>query len=319
MRLLTGKAMPTACPSSNCSNFIIRDSIMTTQTSEPIARLLTEQRATIHQAWMTELMAIWNRHYPKEVDESVVRQQASRLLTELAAVFAVHQGDAPPEIDAGGALAVSARELSASRAKAGFKPADTAQFVLVLKNVLTGRLVTELSNTPSHLATCLTIVDDVLDRLSLLTFEAYVETREKIITQQGLSLLELSTPVIRLWDQILILPMIGVIDTLRARQFTERLLESIARYEATVTIIDITGVPVVDTSVARHIMKTVDAAQLLRTRIIMTGISPAGALTLTKLGVGFQGVITRASLRAGVAEAMKAIGRRIVVIEGAGK
>jgi rsbT co-antagonist protein RsbR len=292
---------------------------MTTNPSEPIVRQLTQQRGAISEEWMTELMAIWNRHYPKDVDEGIVRQLASRLLTELAAVFAAQVGDAPPEMDAGGALAITTNELSAGRARAGFKPTDTAQFVLVLKNVLTTRLVAELSDNASQLAICLRAMDDVLDRLSLLTFEAYVETRENIISQQSLSLMELSTPVIRLWDQVLILPMIGVIDTLRARQFTERLLESIARYEALVTIIDITGVPVVDTSVARHIMKTVDAAQLLGTRIIMTGISPAGALTLTKLGVGFEGVLTRASLRAGVAEALKAIGRRIVPIDEVGK
>lgn len=292
---------------------------MTAKFSESIARLLTEHRNAITEVWLHDLMVIWNRHYPREVDESVIRQQAGRVLTELTAVFAGHTGDGIPEIDMGKGLALTAREISASRAKAGFKPIDTAQFVLVLKNVLTSRLVAEFSENASHLATCLTVLGGVLDRLSLLTFEAYVETRENIITQQSMSLMELSTPVIRLWDQVLILPMIGVIDTLRARQFTERLLESIARYEATVTIIDITGVPVVDTSVARHIMKTVDAAQLLGTRIIMTGISPAGALTLTKLGVGFGGVITRASLRAGVAEALKTIGRRIVAIDGAAK
>jgi rsbT co-antagonist protein RsbR len=292
---------------------------MTTKTAEPIVRLLTEQRSAISEVWMTELLSIWHQHYLKDADEGVVRQLAGRLLTELVALFAAQVGDTPPDIDIGGALAETARELSAGRAKAGFKPADTAQFVLVLKNVLTTRLVTELSDSASRLSICLRSLADVLDRLALLMFEAYVETREKIISQQSLSLMELSTPVIRLWDQVLILPMIGVIDTLRARQFTERLLESIARYEAIVTIIDITGVPVVDTSVARHIMKTVDAAQLLGTRIIMTGISPAGALTLTKLGVGFEGVLTRASLRAGVAEALKAIGRRIVSIDGAGK
>ncbi len=292
---------------------------MTKKNSESIFRLLTEQRVAISEVWMAELMAVWNRHYPREVDETVVAQQASRLLIELAAFFAGHAGDITQEVDEDGALAAAVREISASRAKTGFKPADTAQFILVLKNTITDRLVRDLSGNTNELALSLTLLASVLDRLSLLTFNAYVETRENIILQQSMSLMELSTPVIRLWDQVLILPMIGVIDTLRARQFTERLLESIARYEATVTIIDITGVPVVDTSVARHLMKTVDAAQLLGTRIIMTGISPAGALTLTKLGVGFEGVVTRASLRAGVAEALKAIGRRIVSIDGAGK
>lgn len=288
-----------------------------TKMLEPIDRLLSDDRAAISDGWLTELLAIWSRHYPDDLEASSLRLQAGRLLTELAALFLDHTTDAPPKVGIGSALATTVRDMSAHRAKSGFKPTDTAQFVLVLKTVLMNHLVTRLNQSPVQLAACLTALNEVLDRLSLLTFEAYVETREKIITQQSASLMELSTPVIRLWDQVLMLPLIGVIDTLRARQFTERLLESIAHYEATVTIIDITGVPIVDTSVARHIMKTVDAGQLLGTRIIMTGISPAGALTLTKLGISFDGVITRATLRAGIAEALKLIGRRVVAIDGA--
>ena len=292
---------------------------MTIKTSNYIFRLLTEQRSTLTDLWMADLKKIWNQHYPKDIDQSIVSQQSNRLFSALVAFFAEHETNPSPEINSECGLAVAMREISASRAKAGFKPTDIVNFVLALKNTITDRLERDLNGTANELADCLMFLSNIFDRLFTLTFDAYVEARENIISQQSISLMELSTPVIRLWDQVLILPMIGVIDTLRARQFTERLLESIARYEATVTIIDITGVPVVDTSVARHIMKTVDAAQLLGTSIIMTGISPAGALTLTKLGVGFEGVITRASLRAGVAEALKAIGQRIVNIDGVGK
>jgi len=292
---------------------------MTVKPFSPIDNLLAQHRAEIGQEWVSDVMALWGRHYPGLVSEDEVRQQTSRLLDELASAFAGHSGVTPPQIASDGALAASARELSMRRAKAGFKPADTAQYVLSLKNVLTGRLIRELSEVPADLATCLAAVDDVLDRLSLLTFEAYVEAREKVIAQQSVSLMELSTPVIRLWEQVLMLPLIGVIDTLRARQFTESLLEAITRYEASVTIIDVTGVPVFDTSVAQHLMKTVDAAQLLGTRIIMTGISPEGAQTLTKLGISFSKVTSRATLRAGVAEALQMIGRRVVVVSGAGK
>lgn len=292
---------------------------MTSKPFLPIENLLAQHRAEIIQEWVSDVMTLWNRHYPGAVSEDELRQQTNRLLDELARVFADHFGDAPLDIARDGELAATARDLSIRRAKAGFKPADTAQYVLSLKNVLTVRLIQQLSQTPSELAVCLTAMDDVLDRLSLLTFEAYVETRERVIVQQSLSLMELSTPVIRLWDQVLMLPLIGVIDTLRARQFTESLLVAITRYEASVTIIDVTGVPVFDTSVAQHIMKTVDAAQLLGTRIIMTGISPEGAQTLTKLGISFAKVTSRATLRAGVAEALQMIGKRVVAVDGANK
>ena len=164
---------------------------------------------------------------------------------------------------------------------------------------------------------CLNVLSEVLDQLTLLTFEAYSSARERVIIQQSQSLLELSTPVILLWINVLLLPLVGVIDTARARQFTERMLEAITKHEATVTIIDVTGVPVFDTAVARHIMKAVDAAQLLGARVVMTGISPDGAQTLTKLGISFANVISRVSLRAGVAEALKMVGRKIETINGA--
>ena len=292
---------------------------MLIKTSNYIFDLLTKQRSALTDLWVADLKKIWSQHHLKDIDHNIFLQQSNRLFTALIDFFAEYEMNKSPEINPGCGLAVAVREISVSRAKAGFKPTDTVDFILVLKNTIIDKLIQELSGTANQLSECLVFLSGIFDRLSVLTFDTYVETRENIISQQSISLMELSTPVIRLWDQVLILPMIGVIDTLRARQFTERLLESIALYEATVTIIDITGVPVVDTSVARHLMKTVDAAQLLGTSIIMTGISPAGALTLTKLGVGFEGVITRATLRAGVAEALKAIGRRIVSIDGAGK
>jgi rsbT co-antagonist protein RsbR len=160
-------------------------------------------------------------------------------------------------------------------------------------------------------------LDRVFDGLSLFAFKSFVDIRERLIAEQSLSLLELSTPVLRVWTQILLLPLVGVIDTQRARQITERLLEAIALHEARVTILDLTGVPVLDTSVAQHLMKTIDAARLLGSRVVMTGISPEGAQTLTKLGIRFADVISRATLRAGLAEALLLIDRRIAPIDEA--
>lgn len=292
---------------------------MASNTLVPITNLLQQQRAAVGAEWLADVMRLWLRQYPGLVSEDEVRRQCDILLHELGLLFADHVGDTPPEITANSALGEIARQLSAERAKKGFKPVDTAQYVIALKNVLTQHLVRGLSESPVQLTVCLRALDDVLDRLSLLTFEAFVEIRERVIAQQSLSLMELSTPVVLLWSNVLLLPLVGVIDTIRARQFTERLLESITRHEARVTLIDVTGVPVFDTSVARHIMKAVDAAQLLGARIVMTGISPEGAQTLTKLGVSFANVISRATLRAGVAEALQLVGRRVESIAGASK
>lgn len=289
---------------------------MTTHSLAPIKTLLDLNYASISEEWLTEIMRVWARQYPNLVTENELRRQIDTLIRELANTFASHTDDTPPNISSDSVLGKFAKELSIERAKKGIKPVDTAQYIITLKNVLTQHLVRTLSDSPNDLAVCLRAVDDVLDRLSLLTFEAYVEAREKVISQQSASLMELSTPVILLWNNVIMLPLVGVIDTIRARQFTERMLEAISNHEASVTIIDVTGVPVFDTSVARHIMKAVDAAQLLGSRIIMTGISPEAAQTLTKLGVSFANVISRATLRAGFAEALQLVGRRIVATGG---
>ncbi|MCP5158978.1 MAG: STAS domain-containing protein [Gammaproteobacteria bacterium] len=208
------------------------------------------------------------------------------------------------------------RNLSSARVKQGYRAADIAHYLVTLKRVLIHALLQEnLTGDLSRFGDLLATVEIATDSLTTLIYEIYAETRERIIAQQSLSLLELSTPVVRLWDRVVMVPLVGVIDTARARQVTERLLESIAKFEATVAIIDVTGVPILDTSVAGHLMKTIAAAQMLGARVVMTGISPDGAQTLVKLGVNFSEIPTRATLRAGVAEALLLVGKRILSIK----
>lgn len=204
--------------------------------------------------------------------------------------------------------------LVSEQVKAGFKPSQTAYSILALKHILSEGMIDLANHDIDGFKTSFFRVEKVLDRLAIFTFEAFVHNRERIIAEQSLSLIELSTPVLLVWHQVLLLPLVGVIDTARTRQLTERLLEAITRHEAQVTIIDVAGVPVLDTSVARHLMKTIDAARLLGTRIVMTGISPEGAQTLTKLGISFSDVVSRASLRSGIAEALMLVGRRVAFI-----
>ncbi len=277
----------------------------------PIEKLWANKEDII-QEWLSGVLQVWSQRYPGLTNEEDLRKQSVLVLDALALTFAAPAESVPSKLAPDRALVKIAREYSVSRAMMGFKAADTAQYIFVLKNVLTRHLVHALSESSSALADCLRALNEVLEYMSLQVFESFIETREKVISQQSLSIQELTTPVVRLWDQVLLLPLVGVIDTTRARQFTESLLMAISRYEAIVTIIDVTGVPVFDTSVARHIMKSVDAAQLLGSRIVMTGISPESAQTLTKLGLNFSGVTCRASLRAGVAEALQMIGKRIV-------
>lgn len=285
--------------------------------TSPLQRLLSERRTELLAEWLASLQEDWGGHeqapYP-----GVQGARLHALFDDILVVL----GGAPQsrfEFDPKGALAGHLRRLVAEQARERADSSRAVAFLRILERIITRHLLADRAAAGEALAEDLLWLGTVLERLTRFTFESYVEIRESIITQQSLSLLELSTPILRLWSRVLLLPLVGVIDTVRARQITERLLEAIARNEARVTILDLTGVPVLDTSVAQHLMKTIDAARLLGTRVVMTGISPEGAQTLTKLGVHFADVISRATLRAGIAEALLLVGLRIAPVEESGR
>ena len=278
-----------------------------------LSRLLEAQEDELLRVWMTEVLGKWKRDYPHPADEDHLRLQSKQLLEEIRKLFAGSPGESwEPAPDS--RITTLLHGIFIHRAKQGLKPADSVLYLVALKRILLRALLQNHTAENTAAFDALLVLENLFDRLNLLVYETYVDTRERTIAQQSLSLLELSTPVVRLWDRILMVPLIGVLDTLRARETTERLLEAFARFEATVAILDVTGVPVLDTSVAGHLMKTIAAAQMLGARVVMTGINPDGAQTMIKLGVNFTDVITRATLRAGIAESLLLIGKRIVAV-----
>ena len=186
--------------------------------------------------------------------------------------------------------------LSRSRALKGFSPAETAIFVLSLKQPLFARLRTEAGNDAQRLADEMWAASLLLDNLGLYTTEMYQKSREEVITRQQQELLELSTPVVKLWENILALPLIGTLDSERTQVVMESLLHKIVETGAAIAIIDITGVPTVDTLVAQHLLKTVAAARLMGADCIISGIRPQIAQTIVHLGVNLSEVTTKASL-----------------------
>jgi rsbT co-antagonist protein RsbR len=186
--------------------------------------------------------------------------------------------------------------ISRSRALQGFSPTETATFVFSLKQPLFSRVRAELSNDAQALADELWQTTELLDALGLYTTDMYLKMREEVISRQQQELLELSTPVVKLWENILALPLIGTLDSDRTQVVMENLLQKIVETGAAIAIIDITGVPTVDTLVAQHLLKTVAAARLMGADCIISGIRPQIAQTIVHLGVNLSDVTTKATL-----------------------
>ena len=195
--------------------------------------------------------------------------------------------------------------LSASWARQGFTPVQTASFVMSLKQPLFARLSREFANDAAGLAEETWRATTLLDQLGLHTTDVFLKTREEVITRQQEDVLELSTPVVKLWDGILALPMIGTLDSGRTQVVMENLLQRIVETGAEVAIIDITGVPTVDTLVAQHLLKTVTAARLMGADCIISGIRPQIAQTIVHLGVELGDIVTKATLADAFAVALQ--------------
>jgi rsbT co-antagonist protein RsbR len=186
--------------------------------------------------------------------------------------------------------------VSRSRALQGFSPTETATFILSLKQPVFSRLRKLLETNQSELADTFWLCTNLLDRLALFTTEAFLKSREEVIMRQQQELMELSTPVVELWTGVLALPLIGTLDSARTQVVMESLLQAIVRTGAAIAIIDITGVPTVDTLVAQHLLKTVAAARLMGADCIISGIRPQIAQTIVHLGVDLSAVSTKATL-----------------------
>ena len=204
--------------------------------------------------------------------------------------------------------------ISRSRALQGFTPTETATFVFALKQAIFAAMNRSGGRDTEAIARGTWEMTALLDSLGLFTIEVYQKTREEVIARQQREIAELSTPVVKLWDGVLALPLIGTLDSERTQVVMENLLQSLISYNAEIAIIDITGVPTVDTLVAQHLLKTVSAARLMGADCIISGIRPQIAQTMVHLGVELN-VISKASLADAFRLALQRIGRTVVRVK----
>ncbi|QGZ65858.1 STAS domain-containing protein [Paraburkholderia acidisoli] len=282
---------------------------MKTPEQARLVEVLGQHRDTLLTEWLRLHLPIALRR--GLAMESEIREQFAAFLNVF--VDTLHKSDTldatRPEWEAVRAFLA---EMSAHRARQGYTPAETATFVFSLKEPLYARLREAFAGEPAALADVSWQTNQLLDGLGLYTTEVFQKSREAIIARQQEELLELSTPVVQLWDGILALPLIGTLDSSRTQVVMESLLQKIVDTGAGLAIIDITGVPTVDTLVAQHLLKTVAAARLMGADCIISGIRPQIAQTIVHLGVDLTNVTTKATLADAFVIALHRTGASIV-------
>jgi rsbT co-antagonist protein RsbR len=279
-----------------------------------LADTLVKRERDIASQWLAIQAAEDKRSSAGEQQE--VARKSRELLESITAAARTEKLDnlaAPGWARTGDLL----KDFSASRAKGGYTPSETAAFVFSLKKPIFAVLREECGSDGELLATGIWQTTELIDQLGLITMDAYQVTREEVISRQQQELLELSTPVVRLWENILALPLIGTLDSARTQIVMQNLLEAIVTTRSDFAIIDITGVPVVDTLVAQHLLKTVAAARLMGADCLISGIRPQIAQTIIHLGVDLTNVTTNATLADAFAIALRRSGHTVTTHEQA--
>ncbi|MEV6020449.1 STAS domain-containing protein [Streptomyces sp. NPDC051997] len=252
-----------------------------------------------------DLGAEWADKVTGSLGGRVSRAEVQRELQEIytALVAALADGSLDGRGEAFGEVRALLTELSRNRAHQGFTPTETAVSVLALKEVLEPALSGDGDDLQAYLR-----FSALLDTLGLFTIEVYTRTREELISAQAEQLLELSTPVVKLWDGVIGVPLVGTLDSARTMVVMEKMLQALIDTGAEQAIIDITGVPAVDTEVAQHLLKTVVAARLMGAECTISGIRPQIAQTIVALGINFGDIVTKATLADALRHALRRSG-----------
>jgi len=273
-----------------------------------IPEILRRDAAALLDDWTNEQKKI--RDLNQRLSEAEVRSQSRRFL-QLLQEASIRGNAVDIDSEAYKDLRKFLQEISATRAQLGFSPSETATFVFSFKQPLFAQIRNSIPDSAEQVSEIWN-ASVLLDRLGLYTTEMFQKSREALILRQQQEMLELSTPVVKLWDGVLALPIIGTLDSTRTQTIMENLLEKIVETGSELAIIDITGVPTVDTLTAQHLLKTVTAARLMGAECIISGIRPQIAQTIVHLGVELGDIITKASLADAFRVAMQRTGHIVV-------
>jgi rsbT co-antagonist protein RsbR len=282
---------------------------MSTDRQGTLAELLKNHEGDLLNQWVQLQLAELSSG--RSLDERQIREDSKEFLKAVQEALQRSEGVYISSSEYSAVRGVLER-ISSARANHGFTPSETATFVFSFKQPLFNQLRKELGSDANALANNIWTATVLIDKLGLYVTEVYQRTRNEVIQRQQEEMLELSTPVVELWEGILALPLIGTLDSARTQVVMQNLLEAVVRTGSEIAIIDITGVPTVDTLVAQHLLKTVAAARLMGADCIISGIRPQIAQTIIHLGVDLTNVTTKATLADAFGTALRRSGMRVV-------
>lgn len=267
------------------------------------AKLLQKKKKNILELWMKNQLAD-EALRDDLISNDELRSQSEELVDALIGNLSsdnlndIDSDEWSPVIEILGGIAIT-------RARQGFSARETGNFVYSLKEALLEILAGEIKQDFETLYKETQKINKIMDSLGVVTFETYIKGREEVILRQTDEITEISTPVIRVWDGILALPIIGTLDSARTQVVMENLLQEIVESGSSIAILDISGVPAVDSLVAQHLIKTVSATRLMGAECIISGIRPEIAQTVVHLGIDLSNIITKATLASALSYAFK--------------
>lgn len=275
-----------------------------------LSEILQKTKGQILEEWVRQqLVAVGSRR--DLIKDSELKTQSEKFLNQFR--LGIESSDSENiKSPAWESTLTMLGELARQRERMGFSPTETALFIFSLKEPIFTQLRANLNGEPEELVRLVGVVSALLDKLGLYTTEVFQLAREDVIRRQQEELLELSTPVVKMWEGIVALPLIGTLDSARTSVVMEALLQRIVETGSEIAIIDITGVPTVDTLVAQHLLKTVAAARLMGADCIISGIRPQIAQTMVHLAIDLSAVTTKASMAEALKTALQMTGHRLV-------
>lgn len=270
--------------------------------SPDTSKILQKKKKQILETWINGQIA--NETLREElISNKEARAQSEELLDAVLQKLMAVSNNATPDEDPAQELLET---ISLTRARNGYSPRETGVYIFSLKEALLKTLSDEI-NDPKTLYAESLAVSNQLDNISIITFETFIKGREEVILRQTDEISEISTPIIRVWDGILALPIIGTLDSSRTQIVMESLLSQIVETSSSIAILDISGVPAVDSLVAQHLIKTVSATRLMGAECIISGIRPEIAQTVVHLGIDLSGIVTKSSLASALSYAFSSL------------